>query len=61
MLIKKSYNFKENDYLLVFNEDEEIIAISKATLKGSQVQNVKHENLIAFNLSDKGTYLRENQ
>ncbi len=61
MLIKKSYNFKENDYILVFNEDEEIIAISKTTLKGSQVQYVKPENLIAFNLSDKGTYLRENQ
>jgi ribosome biogenesis protein Nip4 len=61
MLIKKSYDFGEKDFMLVFNEKNEIIAISRATVESDQVQNLRAEDLIAINLSDKGIYLREKQ
>ncbi len=61
MLIKKLYNFKEKDIVLVFNEDEEIIAISRTIVEGNQVQMLKPEDVIAITLSDKGIYLREKQ
>ena len=61
MLITKSYNFKEKDIALVFNEDEEIIAISRIIVEGNQVQMLKPEDFIAITLSDKGIYLREKQ
>jgi ribosome biogenesis protein Nip4 len=61
MLLKESYNFKIKDILIMLNEEQEIIAISKAVVEGNQVQNLEPEELIAINLSDKGTYLREKQ
>ena len=61
MLLKESYNFKIEDILIILNEEQEIIAISKAVVEGNQVQNLEPEELIAINLSDKGIYLREKQ
>jgi ribosome biogenesis protein Nip4 len=61
MLLEKSYNFKVNSFLIIFNKEEEIIAIGRATIGSSQIQNLKPEDLIAINLSDKGIYLREKQ
>ncbi|MFX0006867.1 MAG: hypothetical protein ACFFA7_05975 [Promethearchaeota archaeon] len=61
MLLKEFYNFKLGDILIILNVEQEIIAISKAVVEGNQVQNLKPEDLIAINLSDKGIYLREKQ
>ncbi|MFX1377959.1 MAG: hypothetical protein ACFFA4_02600 [Promethearchaeota archaeon] len=61
MILKETYDYKEKDILLVFNEEGEIIGISIATINSSQVQNLKPEDLVAINLSDKGKYLREKQ
>jgi len=61
MILKETYDYKEKDILLVFNEEGEIIGISISTINGSQVQNLKPEDLVAINLSDKGKYLREKQ
>lgn len=61
MLQKESHNFKVEDILIILNEEQEIIAISKAVVEGNQVQNLEPEELIAINLSDKGIYLREKQ
>ncbi|MFX1452735.1 MAG: hypothetical protein ACFFCM_17995 [Promethearchaeota archaeon] len=61
MIIEKLYNFNRNDILLVFNEREELISLSKAKIDGNNFKNVKTEQIIALNLSDKGIYLRERQ
>ncbi|MFX0004965.1 MAG: PUA domain-containing protein [Candidatus Hodarchaeota archaeon] len=61
MVVKKSYNFKENSFLIIFNKEEEIIALGRAIIDSNQIQNLKPEDLIAINLSDKGIYLREKQ
>ncbi len=61
MLIKESYNFKAKDILFILNEAQEIIAICRAVVEYSQVQNLEPEELIAINLRDKGIYLREKQ
>ncbi len=61
MLKKKSYNFKVNDILFILNEEQEVISISRAVVNGNQFQDLKPEEPIAINLSDKGIYLREKQ
>jgi ribosome biogenesis protein Nip4 len=61
MLIDESFDFKEKDFLIVCNKSNEIIAIGQSQVESEQIHNLKSTDLIAVNLSDKGTYLREKQ
>lgn len=61
MLIIKSYNFKENDFVLIFNDKDELIAIGNSVIEASDVKNLRPDGLVVKNLSDKGIYLREKQ
>ena len=61
MLIMKAFDFKKKDLLLILNKSNEIIAIGQSQVEGEQIHNLKPLDLIAVNLNDKGTYLRENQ
>ena len=53
--------FKKNNFLAVFNQNKEIIAIARATIDSSAFQNFKLNQKIAQNLVDKGYYLRKRQ
>lgn len=61
MVIKTSNNLQKKDFLLVFNEMNEIIAIGQSKVESNVLQYLKPKDIIAFNLSDKGIYLREKQ
>jgi ribosome biogenesis protein Nip4 len=61
MVIKASPNIKKDDFLLIFNEVNEIIAIGYSIIENYTLKQIKSKNLIAINLSDKGIYLREKQ
>ncbi|MFW9820611.1 MAG: hypothetical protein ACFFE5_13455 [Candidatus Thorarchaeota archaeon] len=61
MLIMKTYSFKENDFILVFNDEDELIAIGSSVIEGNDIKNLKPDDLVVNNLSDKGRYLREKQ
>ncbi|MFX1391254.1 MAG: PUA domain-containing protein [Promethearchaeota archaeon] len=61
MLSKKSFSFEEKDFLLIFNENDEILAIAQAKIEKKSIEYLKPKDVIALNLSDKGIYLREKQ
>ncbi len=52
---------KKNTLLAVFNQKNEIIAIARATIDSSSLQNLKLNQKVAQNLVDKGYYLRKRQ
>jgi len=52
---------KKNKLLAVFNQNNEIIAIARATIDSSSFQNLKLNQPVAQNLVDKGYYLRKRQ
>jgi hypothetical protein len=47
--------------LLIFNELNEILAIAQSKYESKNLQQLKPKDIIAFNLSDKGIYLRKKQ
>jgi len=53
--------FNKDDFLLIFNDDGEIIAIARSKVEHDKLQNLKSNELIALNLVDKGYYLRKKQ
>jgi ribosome biogenesis protein Nip4 len=61
MLIMKTYRFKQNDFILVFNDKDELIAIGRSAIEGNDIKNLTNDGLVANNLSDKGRYLRVKQ
>ena len=61
MVIKTSKNLQEKDFLLVFNEMNELLAIAQFIVESNVLQYLKPKDIIALNLSDKGIYLREKQ
>ena len=61
MIIKRSNEVKKNDFLLVFNQSNELICISQSQVNFEDIQNLKLNDIIAFNLIDKGYYLRKKQ
>jgi ribosome biogenesis protein Nip4 len=61
MLIMKTYSFKQNDFIIIFNDEDELIAIGSSAIEGNNIEHLKPDGLVANNLSDKGRYLREKQ
>ena len=52
---------KKNDFLVVFNQTQEIIAIAKSLIDYKSYQNLDFNEITALNLVDKGYYLRKKQ
>ncbi len=61
MVIKPPSNLQKQDFLLVFNEIDEIIAIAQSKVENIKFKQLKSNEIIAVNLSDKGLYLRKKQ
>lgn len=53
--------FKKNNLFAVFNQNNEVIAIARATIDSSSFQNLKFNQKVAQNLVDRGYYLRKRQ
>lgn len=60
-VIKTPSNLQKGDFLLICNKLNEILAIAQSKVNNKNLQNLKPNEVIAFNLSDKGMYLREKQ
>lgn len=54
-------SLKKNDILLIFNRNDEIIALAQSKYNYQNIQKLKPKEIIAINLNDKGYYLRRNQ
>ena len=52
---------KKNDFLVIFNQFNEIIAIAKSIVNYQNISNIEANKIIAINLNDKGAYLRIKQ
>jgi len=61
MIIKSPSNLKKDDFLVIFNELKEIIALGRSFIDNENIQNLKPNENIAINLTDKGLYLRKKQ
>jgi len=61
MITKSPPNLKNDDFLLIFNSLNELIALGRSFIDKEDIQNLKHFEVVAFNLNDKGYYLRKNQ
>jgi ribosome biogenesis protein Nip4 len=61
MVVKTSLNLKKGDFLLVFNEFDEILAIAQSKVDIFTLKDSNSNDIIAINLNDKGIYLREKQ
>ncbi len=61
MIVKAPENLKEKGFLLIFNNNNEIIAIAQSHINSRRMMNLKAKDIIAINLSDKGLYLRKKQ
>ncbi len=61
MITELPPNLKNNDFLLIFNNINELIAIGRSYIDKDSFQNLKPSELVAFNLNDKGYYLRISQ
>lgn len=61
MIAKISPSVKKNDFLLVFNQKSELIAIARSQLDCFSIENLNPKAIVALNLIDKGYYLRKKQ
>ncbi|MFX1478383.1 MAG: hypothetical protein ACFFCI_09640 [Promethearchaeota archaeon] len=61
MISKIPKNMKRNDFILIFNQEKELISIAKSEVSYSSYQNLKANDIVASNLVDKGIYLRTKQ
>ena len=61
MIIKSPPNLKREDFLLIFNKIDEVIALGRSSIDKENIQNLKPFEVVAFNLSDKGYHLRKKQ
>jgi len=61
MVFKESSNLQKEDFLLVFNKLNEVIAIAKSIINYQNISNIEPNKIIAINLNDKGVYLRIKQ
>ena len=52
---------KIGELLLIFNQENELIAISKAQIEYNTWESLKSKDIIAQTLLDKGYYLRKKQ
>ena len=61
MVIKTPSNLQKGDFLIIFNEMNEILGIAQSKVERESLKQFKPKNVIAINLSDKGYYLRKKQ
>ena len=54
-------SLKKNDIILIFNRNEEIIALALSKINYQNTQKDLPDEVIATNLTDKGLYLRVDQ
>lgn len=63
-ILKKNISYispdlTKNDFLLIFNMSDEIIAIANSKVDYLESKGLENNEIIAFNLVDKGYYLRK--
>lgn len=61
VILETPQDLKKNDFLLVFNQSNELIAIALSKCDYLTSRNLKPKGLFALNLTDKGYYLRKKQ
>ncbi len=61
MVAGVNHNLKKNDFLLVFNQKKELIALAKSQVDYNEIKMSNNNKQIAINLVDKGYYLRIKQ
>ncbi len=61
MIALVNHNLKKNDFLLVFNQKKELIALAKSQVDYNRIKILDSDEFIAINLIDKGYYLRIKQ
>ena len=61
MIEKLPEELHKNDFLLVFNQKKELVAISTALCDSISYKDLKPKEIVAINLIDKGYYLRKKQ
>jgi len=61
MIEKIPTGLQKNAFLLVFNLEEELIAIAKSQVNYPTYKNLNPNEMVAINLVDKGYYLRKRQ
>lgn len=61
MVSKIALNLQKGDFLLILNDMNEILAIAHSKVESKDIEHLKPKDVIAFNLSDKGFYLRAKQ
>jgi ribosome biogenesis protein Nip4 len=61
MVIQISTKLNKNDFLLIFNQNNELIAIAISKVDYNLYQRLNPNDLVALNLVDKGYYLRVKQ
>lgn len=54
-------SLKQNDLLMIFNRNDEIIALAQSKFNYLDTKGAKLNDIIAINLTDKGYYLRVSQ
>jgi ribosome biogenesis protein Nip4 len=61
MVDKTLSNIQNDDFLLIFNQLNEILAIAQSKIDRKNLQYLGAKDIIALNLNDKGYYLRKKQ
>ncbi|TFG18320.1 MAG: hypothetical protein EU531_00700 [Promethearchaeota archaeon] len=61
MITKTSTKLLKDDFLLIFNEYNEILAIGLSKTERNIIDKLKPKDIVAINLRDKGYYLRTPQ
>lgn len=61
MIIQIPLNLKKDDFLVIFNEVNEITALGRSLINKENIQILKPKDIVAINLTDKGLYLRKKQ
>ena len=61
MVLRSPEKLKKNEFLLIFNEKNEILAIAQSNTNQKSIHELPSKEIVAINLSDKGLYLRKKQ
>ena len=61
-MVKKSpLNLNEKDFLIIFNDIDEIVGLDISRVNNETISKIKSNDVFAINISDKGQYLRRKQ
>ncbi|MFX1575023.1 MAG: hypothetical protein ACFFB0_19975 [Promethearchaeota archaeon] len=61
MIVESPTVLKKDDFLVIFNMLNEIIALGRSAIDKEDIQILEPNKIIAINLVDKGSYLRKRQ